>query len=198
MNWSKHVDYISSKISKACGALARLRHCVNTEVMKNFYYALVHSYLRYGIVVWGNASVSVLKPLQTLVHKVLRIMTFAPFGNIDLQPIYNYLKVMNVKNTFLFETGKFLYKHNNDATFPTIGGYFEADQYVNQHSYGLRSRSANVPTRLVCHTKCSDKSLQIRGPKLWQSLPSTITSTESLSIFKRNLKTYLLENDYPN
>ena len=43
LNWGKHVDYISAKISKACGALARLRHCVNIEVMKNFYYALVHS-----------------------------------------------------------------------------------------------------------------------------------------------------------
>ena len=54
--WKKHIEYICSKISKACGALARLRHCVNTEIMKNVYYALVHSYIRYGILVWGNAS----------------------------------------------------------------------------------------------------------------------------------------------
>ncbi len=124
-------------------------------------------------------------------------MTFAPFGNINLQPIYDYLKVLSVKDTFLFETGKFLFKHNNDETFPTIGGYFEADPFVNQHSYGLRSRSANVPTRLVCQTKSSDKSLQIRGPKLWERLPSETTSSESLSIFKRNLKAFLLENDQP-
>ena len=124
-------------------------------------------------------------------------MTFAPYGNIDLQPMYDYLKVLNVQKTFLFETGKFLYKHNNDETFPTIGGYFEADPYVNLHSYGLRSRSANVPTRLVCHAKSSEKSLQFRGPKLWHSIPSETTNSESLGLFKKNLKAYLLENDHP-
>ncbi len=120
LNWSKHIEYICTKISKACGALARLRHCVSIEIMKNFYYALVHSYLRYGIIVWGNASSSVLKPLQTIVNKILRIMTFAPFGNIDLQPIYDYLKVLNVDKTFLLETGKFLFKYNCNQIIPKI------------------------------------------------------------------------------
>ena len=191
----KHIEYICSKISKACGALARLRHCVNTEIMKNVYHALVHSYIRYGILVWGNASESALKPLQTVVNKILRIMTFAPYGNINLQPIYDYLKVLNIYKIFQMESGKFLYKFYNNEIIPTIGGFFETDPFANQHSYGLRSRSANVPTRLVKQTKSSEKSLQIRGPKLWRSIPDDISSSESFSIFKRAFKEYLLTNN---
>ena len=84
LSWCTHVDYLCRKIVKGCGGLAKLRHCVNINILKNVYYALIHSYLRYGIAVWGNASANILKPLQTIVNKALRIMTFAPFGNIDL------------------------------------------------------------------------------------------------------------------
>ena len=44
-----------------CGALAKLRNCVGIDILKNVYHALVHSYLRYGILVWGHATKSVLK-----------------------------------------------------------------------------------------------------------------------------------------
>ena len=33
-------------------------------------------------------------------------MVFAPFGNIDLNPAYEFLKILNVTKTFLLETGK--------------------------------------------------------------------------------------------
>ena len=195
LNWSKHTKYLQSKIAKACGAMAKLRHCVSIDVLKNVYYALVHSYIRYGIIVWGNAAPSVLKPLQITVNRVLRIMTFAPFGNIDLQPMYDYLKVLDIDKTFMLETGKFMFKSENGLMTPHIGGYFEIDPHVNLHSYGLRSRSANIPTRLVAHKKLSEKSLQIRGKKLMKTFPSDILNSESFNIFKYSLKNFLLNED---
>ena len=48
LNWKSHVKYIGTKISKACGALAKLRNCVGIDVLKYVYHALVHSYLRYN------------------------------------------------------------------------------------------------------------------------------------------------------
>ena len=92
LDWKCHVEYIASKISKACGALAKLRHCVNTETLVNVYNAIVNSYIRYGIVVWGGASSNTLKPLQTMINKAVHIITFAPYGNLDLSPAYKQLK----------------------------------------------------------------------------------------------------------
>ena len=105
------------------------------------------------------------------------------------------MKVLNINKIFQLESGKFLYKFYNNGIIPTIGGFFETDPFANRHNYGLRSRSANVPTRLLQQTKSSEKSLQIRGPKLWRSIPDDIISSESLSIFKRAFKEYLLTND---
>ena len=89
LNWNAHIAYISQKISKACGAITKLRNCVDVETLREVYHALVHSYLRYGIIVWGSASAAAIKPLQILINRVIRVMCFAPLGRIDVDP---YLK----------------------------------------------------------------------------------------------------------
>ena len=88
LSWKTHIQYITKKVLKACGAMAKLRHCVDISTLKNVYFSLVHSYVRYGLSTWGSAASSVLSPLYTAIHRVLRIMTFAPYGNIDLHPIF--------------------------------------------------------------------------------------------------------------
>ena len=76
-----------------CGALTKLRNCVSIDVLKNVYHALVHSYLRYGILVWGHAAPSVLKPLEILANEAIRIITFVPFVAVDLKPVL-YLSII--------------------------------------------------------------------------------------------------------
>ena len=105
LSWKPHIDYISGKISKACGALSKIRHSVDIDTLKTVYYALVHSYLRYGIIAWGNATENILKPLHSLLNRVVRIMTFAPF-RIDTKPIFDFLKILNVDQLFEFEISK--------------------------------------------------------------------------------------------
>ena len=96
LNWKDHIKYTCQKVSKVCGALARIRHCVNIDILKNVYHALVYSYLRYGIIVWGNAAQSSLQPLEILVNKAIRIMAFIPNGNFDLSQVYKDLKLLEL------------------------------------------------------------------------------------------------------
>ena len=93
LNWKAHIDYICGKISRTVGCLAKLRHSVDIETMREVYHALIHSYVRYGIIAWGNSSDSGIKPLSSLLNKAIRIMTFAPFGPLDLKPIYKELEI---------------------------------------------------------------------------------------------------------
>jgi len=197
LNWSTHIQYITKKVLEACGAMAKLRHSVDIDTLKNVYYSLVHSYIRYGIMIWGTASSSALSPLHTALHKVLRIMTFAPYGNIDLKPIYDFLKVLNLEQIFTFEIGKFLYKSNHNLLPPSSqGNYFEQDPFANLHSYGLRSRTVNAPTRLIRRTKFAEKSIQIGGSQMWNKIPENIQGANSINIFKKSFKTFLLEFEF--
>ena len=194
LSWNTHIQYVTKKVLKACGAMAKLRHSFCIDTLKNVYYSLVYSYIRYGFFIWGNSPPSALSCLHTALHKVLRIMTFAPYGNIDLHPIYEFLQILNMDQIFSFELGKFLYKCNKNI-YPSssLGNYFEIDPHVNHHSYGLRSRTANVPTRRVTRTKFADKSTQIGGLKTWNKIPEYIQNSESLNVFKQSYKSYLME-----
>ena len=84
LSWKDHIEYVCTKVSKACGIFAKLRHCASVELLRDIYYALFYSYMRYGITIWGNACETTLSPLQSLLHHAARIMTFAPFGRINI------------------------------------------------------------------------------------------------------------------
>ena len=43
LNWKAHIDYIYGKISRTVGCLAKLRHSVDIETMREVYHALIHS-----------------------------------------------------------------------------------------------------------------------------------------------------------
>ena len=136
LNWDAHIKHITPKISKACGALARLRNCISIEVIKNVYHALIYSYLRYGILIWGNASQSVLNPLQILLNKAVRIMVSAPFGHIDLNPGYEYLQILDITKIFMLETGKYHFKLVNHLLPAQFGNYFEtSENQMVSHNY---------------------------------------------------------------
>ena len=109
------------------------------------YYALVNSYIRYGIVDWGNAAENVIKPLHTLLNRIVRIMTFAPFG-IGTKPIFDFLEILDVSQIFSLETAKFVYKSKNQMLpISTLANHFERRNAVHQHN--LRPRI----NRLLIH-----------------------------------------------
>ena len=144
----------------SCEALAKLRNCVSIDVLNNVYHALVHSYLWYGILVWGHAAPTVLKPLEILANKAIRIMTFAPFGAVDLKPVYKQLQILEVSKICLLETGKFEFKHQKELLPTQICNHFAPQEIF--HSHALRSRSRNDPPRFFSQTKIGEKSLQFK------------------------------------
>ena len=192
LSWKPHIEYISRKISKACGALSKIRHCVDIETLKTVYYALVHSYLSYGIVVWGNASESILKPLHALLNRVVRIMTFAPFG-IGTKPIFDFLKILDGNKLFSFETGKYVFKSKNDLLpNSSIANHFVRNN--RQHNHNLRSRrNRPLVTPFVLLSSLKRRSVYYRGTELWNDISVLVRSSESLSIFKKCYKSSLLE-----
>ena len=124
-------------------------------------------------------------------------MVSAPFGNIDLDPAYDFLKILDVPKTFLLETGKYHFKLVKNLLPTQIGNYFDtsASQIVG-HTYNLRSRNSNRPPRFISKAKIGEKSIQFKGSQIWNAMPSEIKDCESFAKFKTSYKKYLLETDF--
>jgi len=64
----------------------------------------------------------------------------------------------------------------------------------------LRSASTSRPTLVVPVTRLStvgDRAFLVAAARVWNSLPADVTSSPSLSTFKRRLKTELFVRSYP-
>ena len=56
LSWKHHINYISTKISKGIGIIARLRHLVPRTTLLNIYRSLIALYISNGLVAWGQAA----------------------------------------------------------------------------------------------------------------------------------------------
>ena len=69
----------------------------------------------------------------------------------------------------------------------------ESVQPVSSNPVRQRLRSASSLDYIVPRTKTKfgDRAFSVAGPTVWNSLPESVRSAETLSGFKQKLKTYL-------
>ena len=63
LSWSEHIKTVETKLSQACGALARLRHHVDHRCLRAMYYGHAYSHLQYSILAWSSVPKYRLKKL---------------------------------------------------------------------------------------------------------------------------------------
>ena len=107
-----------------------------------------------------------------------------------IKPIFKELNILDVKNSFYLETCKFMYKFKNNLLPVRMANYFTDNNenfLPSNHAYALRPRKHRftcITTRLVS----GEKSIQIRGEKVWVNIPDEIKNHTSFVVFKREIK----------
>ena len=90
LTWKYHISYITSKISKTIGVIARLRQFVSSSTLLTLYRSLVSPYLLYGLTVWGQAPQIYLN--QILVHLIDFLLSLFLFPPVAFQSASFILK----------------------------------------------------------------------------------------------------------
>ena len=72
LSWKPHVYELSKKLARNCGIFYKIRHFVWVKTLRLLYYSLFHSFLSYGVTVWGLTHPSITDPLYKLQKKVIR------------------------------------------------------------------------------------------------------------------------------
>ena len=133
LKWNYHISNISKKISRGVGILTRLRHFMNTDLLKTIYYCLVYSHVSYGIHAWGSACITETEKINVLLKKAVRIMTGNQYFQIygepagplpSAEPLFKELRILNFRDTFDLNVAKFIYSTLSGlspAVFSDIG-----------------------------------------------------------------------------
>ena len=75
LHWHDQVNSIAVKLNRANALLLKIRNYVNTETLRNIYFAIFDSHLSYSCTVWTQ-NINKVRRLIVFQKKVLRIMNF--------------------------------------------------------------------------------------------------------------------------
>ena len=96
MTWSKHIEYVSLKISRTLGILNRLKLMYPQYIALTLYNTLIMPHLHYSLLTWGSC-IKEKHPLHLLQKKALRIITNNDYI-AHTEPIYTELKILKLND----------------------------------------------------------------------------------------------------
>ena len=190
LNFSSHISVVQGRVSRACGALSRLRWLAPSDVLLKVYYSLVYSHLTYGICLWGNSSKTAICKLDNIHTRCVKHV--AHNVNLECNDIFKAMGLLSTANIFMYFTllKFFEYRTTN------CSDYFEEklDDLKVIHNYNTRFSSndcINLP--VVSKSKCLS-SFIFNSVKFWNKIPPDIRNINSKFLFKKHLKSFLVRN----
>ena len=182
----------------------KLRPFLPLEVIKNVYYSLIYSHILYAIEVWGSAFKTELNKVLILQKRTIRLMTFndgfplipGPLRPTD--PIFIKLNFMKVEDIYKCQVFKFVFKSLYQTSPLQFHNWFEFnhEKYIHRTRSNFHTTDGTIIKNLFIPsartTNYGFKQLRVVGPRIWNALPSYLKNENSLYVFLKNLKLYLI------
>ena len=94
---------LAPKLSRAVGMLAKIRHFLSTENLRNIYFGIFSSLLNYGAQIWGQYHYCHIKRIMKLQDKAIIISNFAHFRE-SISKLYKKSKILKCKDSIPLNT----------------------------------------------------------------------------------------------
>lgn len=179
LNGKRHIEHLAKRIARANYALVKMRDMVSFEVLKQVYYAQVHSSIKYGILFWGGSPD--IEKILLLQKRCIRTMVHAAQRE-HAKPIFRELNILTVVDVYIMESAIFV-KKNQDL--------FEDNRH--RHLYSTR-HCRNLVTVQTTRQYINNSVLNM-CIRIFNKIPDHIKTLPVIA-FKGQLKKYLLARNY--
>ena len=153
--------------------------------------ALVTSRIDYCNSILFDLPACTIRPLQLVQNAAARMVT-----NIDrrehVSPILRQLHWLPVAKRVVFKIAILMYKIDRKIC-PSYMTELVVPCSSATTRPSLRSASRGDYIPIKTRTKMGERSFSYAGPQTWNKLPSKIRDADSLSLFKRQLKSFLFD-----
>ena len=183
LSWNHHIKHANLKISKGIGILTKLRRYLSKVVLTTLFYAFVQPHIDYGLLVWGSATPSNLKPIKKNLQKAVRKILFKN-RNHPTEPLFHELKVLDFdKNKFL-TISSFMWQ----LTYDNIPDIIKSSLNITNRDYGVNNCKYHIPNII---SEILKRNIVYQGPKIWNNLKMTSKLKGASSVLKKLLKGHL-------
>ena len=185
LSWKPHILSVSRKISKSIGIIYKSSFCLPKTSLRSLYYSLVYPYLTYCVSEWGSTYQSNLNRIIILQKKIIRIISKVSF-DAHTGVLFKEQEILKFSDIYLNQIGRFMYLFKRGL----LPNYFRNMFTLCIHSYNRRNSSLfYIPH---CRTNFRKFSIRFQGPTFFNSLSREIQNSESISLFGKRLKKFLL------
>ena len=192
LSWKFHISELSKKLARTAGLFYKIRHYSPQDTLMLLYHAIFAPFLTYGVSVWRLTYPSMLDSISALQKKTLRIVTFSD-KRAPSSLIFDCLQVLKFSDIIFLHVVSFVFEcvHNLAPTY--FRNYFTSIQSI--HDIGTRQSLKGDLFALRCNTtQYGLRSIHYSGVRLWNSLPCEIQDSPSLPVFRKKIKSHILEN----
>ena len=162
-----------------------VKHIIPESQMKQLYFTLIHPYISYGILLWGNTYDSYLKPLVVRQKMAIRAVCNSAY-NAHTSLLFAKHQILKLKDLFITELCIFMFKLIHNILPSGIQDAFTP--LFDKHSHQTRSHSSGMPFKPRSNKNLMLRSLMHTAPTQYAKLPIEIQSSNNAFIFKRKLK----------
>ena len=142
LNWKAHIQNLKTQLSKINGILFRIRYYLNKNSLDLIFNSLILNKINYGILCYGRANDTTLKPLRTTLNLSLRCINFLKRQDKRTAIIYYEQGVLQLPDLFQLQVAKFCFKFNKNLLPSSFNQFFV--RVSNIHHYGTRNSNINL------------------------------------------------------
>jgi len=180
LDWSVHLQVVSSSLASLNFLILRLRSIISYKYLQIFYYAHVETRMRYGLIFWGQAPY--FERIFRLQKRVIRSMHGV--GRFEsCVPLFRETGLLTLPALYIYECA--LYVKSHPQQFARLG------DVRNNYS----TRNANLLLYPKHETASFEKGASYACIRIYNHLPSAFRSLP-LKQFKRSLKNHLAQKVY--
>lgn len=158
------------------------------------YKTLVQPHIDYGLTVWGYSPNCQVDRVQKLQNKIIRIISGNFSWDISPRDILQEYNIPNVRQRRDYFNSVQVYRCNNDSYPNYMSDLLNPVNVINTRA---TRNSEDDHTLYIPKPRVNlfRQSFQYTGPSLYNSLPNNIKHTDSLPMFKSNVKRHIMSHN---
>ena len=121
--FKQHIKMLESKLTRSVGTIFKLKSFLPKYKLSKIYYAFIHSYLNYGLIIWGATPVSNLSKLCRIQSKALRVILRTGWRE-HAPRLYATQKILQLSKLITYSVAKFMHKFTNKKLPATFNHFF--------------------------------------------------------------------------
>ena len=143
LSWKYQLKHINNKISRSLYGIKQVKHFLPYTSLKTLYSALIHPYLSYGILAWGNANASVLHKTIILQKRAIRTIHNSWYKS-HTEPLFKRSQILKLNDLHEFQIALFMHDFVNKKLPRSFDGVYSLNCDIRENLLTRQSDLINI------------------------------------------------------